>query len=391
MWTALFALVSLALAIAPRQDGSAGWNRYDACQRVKPAGHWQTDGCPAGTIYVSQNDTSAHFTSVQAAVQSLPDDLSPAVILIGPGMYKGVVNVTRKGPVTLLGQYVFPNTPLVTIWDDQFVTEPPPAQDDAQTAVLIVAPTFNASLIGMGTVGFPLQPEFGNVDFKAYHIDFSNLAANYAISQALVTDISYANASFYGCNFASYQDTWYTGRNASTYVKGGTIYGQTDYLFGFGTAWFEQVTFANRGCGGALVAWKGTNQSDPTGTTPVAPGNHYGAYISNSAVIRSPDANTTLDLTGKCYLGRPWNDYATTVFRNTYMDSTVNATGFIPFSGRPQVIFNTTYYAEFGSYGPGGNTANRASADHILDSAQASEFTIPKVFGEWPGWIDYDY
>lgn len=54
------------------------------------------------------------------------------------------------------------------------------------------------------------------------------LQANFSISQALATDISYANASFYGCTFASYQDTWYTGRNASTYVVDSIIFGQTD-------------------------------------------------------------------------------------------------------------------------------------------------------------------
>lgn len=54
------------------------------------------------------------------------------------------------------------------------------------------------------------------------------IQANFAISQALVTDISYANASFYGCSFASFQDTWYTGRNGSTYVVDSVIFGQTD-------------------------------------------------------------------------------------------------------------------------------------------------------------------
>jgi len=117
-------------------------------------------------------------------------------------------------------------------------------QDDATSAVLTVSPSVAGSLIGAGPTGAPLQPLFGNTDFKAYNIDFQNRAvrlpltqtsqlctfiqANFAISQALVTDISYANASFYGCTFASYQDTWYTGRNASTYVLGGTIFGQTD-------------------------------------------------------------------------------------------------------------------------------------------------------------------
>lgn len=40
--------------------------------------------------------------------------------------------------------------------------------------------------------------------------------------------------------------------------------------------WFENVTLANRGCGGGIVAWQGD-------TTP---GNTFGAYISNSQVIR---------------------------------------------------------------------------------------------------------
>ena len=83
---------------------------------------------------------------------------------------------------------------------------------------------------------------------------YITVQANYSISQALATDISYANAAFYGCAFASYQDTWYTGRNASTYVVDSIFYGQTDCkciscyslsrlfdssidLFGFGTAY----------------------------------------------------------------------------------------------------------------------------------------------------------
>ena len=107
--------------------------------------------------------------------------------------------------------------------------------DDDQTAVLFVTP--------------PPAASFGNVDFKVYNIDFENRAvilvsyvgwlsifvlilslfkAKFDISQALVTDISFANASFYGCSFSSYQDTWYTGANASTYVVDSIIYGQTD-------------------------------------------------------------------------------------------------------------------------------------------------------------------
>lgn len=48
--------------------------------------------------------------------------------------------------------------------------------DDAQSAVLIVAPSFNASLIGAGPTGAPLQPLSGNSDFRAYNIDWANRA-----------------------------------------------------------------------------------------------------------------------------------------------------------------------------------------------------------------------
>ncbi|RDB16013.1 putative pectinesterase/pectinesterase inhibitor 7 [Hypsizygus marmoreus] len=373
---------------------------FIAFQVQKPLGISPLLGCPSGTIYVSSNRTDpfAQFHSVQDAVLSLPE-IGHATILIGEGEYHETVNVTRSGALTLLGQLrsssrysveqpKFPlNTPpsptanLVQNFDNIFVQ---PGMDDAQSAVLIVAPSFNASLIGAGPTGAPYQSLFGNSDFKAYNIDWANRAANFAISQALVTDISYANASFYGCSFASYQDTWYTGRNASTYVVDGAIFGQTDYLFGFGTAWFQSVILANRACGGGIVAWKGTNSTD-------AKSNRYGAYISESMVIRSPDANATARTTGLCYLGRPWNDLATTVFLSTFMDASVRPAGWTPFNNDRPVILNTTFYAEFDSTGPGGDTTARIPSEHLLTPAQAAEFTLDMIFSGRPRWIDFGY
>ena len=118
----------------------------------------------------------------------------------------------------------------------------------------------------------------------------------------------YANASFYGCGFASWQDTWYTGSGANTYAVDSIIYGQTDcrylwafhYIFNtliilarplwiwksvrfmlqqgrgahrFGS-WFQSVTLANRACGGGITAWRGT------------PGTRNGVYIADSRIIR---------------------------------------------------------------------------------------------------------
>ncbi|KAG9315672.1 hypothetical protein JVU11DRAFT_3318 [Chiua virens] len=60
--------------------------------------------------------------------------------------------------------------------------------------------------------------------------------ADSSIGPALVTSITYANTSFYGCAFSSWQDTWYTGYAAYTYAVDSIIYGETDYIFGLGAA-----------------------------------------------------------------------------------------------------------------------------------------------------------
>ncbi|KAF9265311.1 pectin lyase-like protein [Marasmius fiardii PR-910] len=390
-------LLSLVLTVSVYPWSAQGLSpQFLPCQLQKPSNKSPLQGCPPGTIFVSQNsnDPNAKFNSIQEAILSLPTQ-GAATILIGEGQYHENVNITRSAPITLLGQVsaslansannpFFANASvknLVQIFDTRF-TQPP--LDDATSAVLTVAPNGAGALIGAGPTGAPLQPQFGNTDFKAYNIDFQNRAANFSISQALVTDISYANASFYGCSFASFQDTWYTGRNASTYVVDSAIFGQTDFLFGFGTAWFQNVILANRACGGGIVAWKGTNLTD-------APGNRYGAYISDSKIIRSPDANSTTNITKQCFLGRPWNDLATTVFLSTFMEDVIRPVGWTTFSGRP-VILNTTFYAEFNSTGPGGDTSNRLALEHILTAAEAKEFTVDSVFLERrPRWIDFEY
>ena len=47
--------------------------------------------------------------------------------------------------------------------------------------------------------------------------------------------------------------------------------------------------------------------------------------------MQSPDANATTVTAEKCFLGRPWNDLATTVFLRTFMDDSITPAGFKPF------------------------------------------------------------
>lgn len=175
--------------------------------------------CPHKTIIVSKDNSSysskhaskhAHFTSIQSAILSLPHDNSSATILIRAGSYTEQLNITRPGPVTLLGE-----TSHATNASENQVTVYWSAAnnatylDNAFTSVLTVAPTQNASLTGAGPTGWPVPVDtpYGSTDFRVYNIDFRNVFSEYSAGPSLAVSVSYANAGFYYSGFYSYQDT----------------------------------------------------------------------------------------------------------------------------------------------------------------------------------------
>jgi pectin methylesterase-like acyl-CoA thioesterase len=176
-----------------------------ACQR--PGKDDLLTGCPTGTIIVGPNQK---FTTIQSAVKSIPNNKDPYTILIQPGKYRGKVNVTRIGPLTLLGVTSSPNSHsqnTVTVVHSNATTAG--KGDNAFTSALTVAPTEESSLTGSGFYGQPVNDgtAFGNSDFRAYNIDFVNDYATKSAGPSLAISVSYANAGFYFCRIRSYQDT----------------------------------------------------------------------------------------------------------------------------------------------------------------------------------------
>ncbi|KAL7271763.1 hypothetical protein RUND412_005457 [Rhizina undulata] len=333
-------------------------------------------GCPPGTIFISANDSHASFMSIQSAIESLPNDTTPHTILIGAGIYTEQLNITRPGPLTLLGQTKDPKrkeSNLVTVqWAAAVVNSN--FADDEFTAVLTVSPTLDASLTGSGTTGFavPDDTPFGNVDFKAYNIDWNNNYANYAAGQSLALSLSRANGGFYYNRFYSYQDTIYVGKLGNAYFYKNEIAGTTDFLYGFGTAFISHSNLTLRSCGGGISAWKGTNTTFE---------NTYGVYISDSYIQK---ANSSLSITNKCFLGRPWNSLHRSVFMNNYMDDSIAAQGYEDWvvSGVSR-LNNYTYMAEYASYGPGWNETGRIEGNvtRLIGKKEAEKWNSPqKVF-----------
>jgi len=168
------------------------------------------NGCPKNTLLVGPTEK---FTSVQEAVLSLPNNTTPYTILILPGNYTEQVNVTRQGPLTLLGQTSSPNDATKNnvniIWHNATGTATTGTYDNAYTSVLTIAPTFNASATGSGPDGTPVAAgtPFGNTNFRTYNLNFINDYLPYSAGPSLALSMSYANGGFYYTQFLSYQDT----------------------------------------------------------------------------------------------------------------------------------------------------------------------------------------
>jgi pectinesterase len=359
----------------------------------------QTSGthCPPGTILVSATDKRADFTTIQSAINSLPNDSSSQTILILSGSYKEQVNVTRAGPLTLLGQTTNPKDATankVTItWAAANLDNTGQSVDNVYSSVLIVSPTLDASLTGSGPTGYPVPADtpFGNKNFRAYNIDFTNTWAEYSAGPAHALSFSRANGGFYYCGFYSYQDTVYVGKLGNAYFYKSILAGQTDFLYGFGTAWIQSSDVLLRGCGGGITAWKGTNTTFE---------NKYGVYVVDSTV-RAANESIKAEIVGKCALGRPWNSQHRSIFAETYEDGSIEAGGYIDWvvSGVARYEEGVTLMAEYRAYGPGFDANGRRDGNvtTVLDRRGYEGYSEPKrvfqdqegVFGD-VGWIDWE-
>ncbi|KAL5333874.1 pectin lyase fold/virulence factor [Aspergillus crustosus] len=384
LFCVLLALINALLGCA----ASIPSNARRSCQRSLHA-------CPKDTIVVSTLNPKAHFSSIQAAIESLPNDNSSQTILILKGEYTEQLNVTRSGPVTLLGQTDHvteaSNNQVRITWAQANHDNTGQTVDNVFSSVLTVAPTLDVSYSGSGPTGYPVPEDtpFGNVDFRAYNIDFTNTWADYSDGPAHALSFSRANGGFYHCGFYSYQDTIYVGKLGNAYFYKSIIAGQTDFLYGFGTAWIQESEVLLRNCGGGITAWKGTNTTFD---------NKYGVYIVESSV-KAANASIAPEIAGKCPLGRPWNGLHRSIFARSYEDGSIDPSGYIDWivDGESR-LSNETFMAEYAVFGPGFNASGRAStnASIVLTAKGYALYDSPKkVFLTPEGkpnnieWIDW--
>ena len=289
--------------------------------------------------YVVAADGSGDFVRIQEAIDAVPHlRVNRTVIFIKKGTYKEKLLLpSTKTNVTFIGEDV--HTTILT-WDD-YASKPN---------------RFGENIGTSGSASF-----FVNGDgFEAYNLTFENSSG--PVGQAVAVRIDGDKVKFENCRFLGFQDTLYLhGDRSRQYYKNCYIEGTVDFIFGSATALFENCEIHCKK-GGYITA----------ASTPQ--GKDYGlVFLSCRITADTPDA--------RFYLGRPWRNYAKTVFVQCYLDAHIRMEGWHNWN-KPEAE-QSVVYAEYLSHGPGAATEGRASWSQQLSPEAAENYTKERILGDW--------
>lgn len=292
--------------------------------------------------FVVAQDGSGDFTTVQAAINAVPDyrKAGPTRIYIKKGIYKEkIVIAESKQNVQLIGE-----DGAVLTYDD-YAQKP------------------NIFGEGKGTSGSGSIYIFGP-DFFAENITFENTSG--PVGQAVACHVAGDRAVFRRCRFLGFQDTLYTfGENTREYYEDCYIEGTVDFIFGKATAVFNRCELRSKRTGGFLTA-------------PATPqGSNYG-YVFYDCKLTADEGVEA----GSVWLSRPWRPYGKTVFIRCEMGQHIRPEGWNNWGKTDNE--RTAYYAEYQCYGKGADTSRRVAWSHQLKDANA--YVMTNILKGADGW-----
>ena len=307
--------------------------------RVVPAlsGHIEvkaTTQAAAKTLTVAA-DGSGDFSSVQAAIDAVPDgNQNRLLIQIQPGTYKERITIPKgKTFITLRGDDAA-KTILTWDWNAKHIEDGKEVGTSGSYSTLVSAD-----------------------DFVAENITFENTAGD--TGQAVALRTNGQRQVYRNCRMIGWQDTLYL-HNGSAYFKDCHVEGRVDFIFGRGVAVFDNCTIQSKN--GGYVTAAATEPTEPWG------------YVFLDCKLTSDDKVPT-------YLGRPWRPHAAVAFVRCHLGAHIRPEGWD--NWRNPENEKTARYYEFECTGPGANRAKRVPWAKELSAEQAKALTPQKVLGDW--------
>ncbi len=151
------------------------------------------------------------------------------------------------------------------------------------------------------------------------------------------------------------------------------IQGDVDFIFGGGICYFEDCDiFASKP---SLLPPESPDGRRIYGylTAASTPQEQKYGYVFHRCRLRSDCPE------GSVYLGRPWREYARTVYLECYMDAHIHPAGWEDW-GKEHGHF---YYGEYACYGPGSDAGLRADFSRQLTAQEAAEYSVEQVLEGW--------
>ncbi|KAF7154031.1 hypothetical protein RHSIM_Rhsim01G0279000 [Rhododendron simsii] len=296
----------------------------------------------------------------------------------GSGNYTTIHDAIAAAPVKSVNRYYIHVKP--GVYKDEYVTV-----GEDKTNIALIGDSANTTKItgsksnGGGIMDTPKTATMivDGSGFMARSITFENSAPPPNSHQAVALTNNADRSAFYQCVFLGYQDTLLANHNQQFY-KDCDIYGSVDFVWGYAKAVFQDCRlYARRiGSDGNMVTAQGKNS--PTKDSEFSFQNCKVTVDPNLALRKSEVS---------VVLGRPWMDYATVVFMESFLDTIVKPEGWsISWDNIPKPHI---FYAEYNNSGPGANTSGRVKwpGYRVLTSAaEAIPFTVSK-FIDGDAWI----
>lgn len=286
-------------------------------------------------------DGTGDFTTVQEAINAVPDsNKRRTIIFIKNGTYKEKLTLpATKINVSFIGEDV---SKVILTYDDYASKKDERGRD-------------------IGTSGSASFFIYGD-GFTAENITFENSAG--PVGQAVAVRVSADRIRFFNCRFLGFQDTLYVhgaGAKSRQYYKNCYIEGTTDFIFGAATVLFENCTIFCKKGGSYITA----------ANTPKEAA--YGMVFFKCAITGEKGVSY--------YLGRPWGDFAKTVFMQSKLPAFIKREGWHNW-GRPAAE-QTVHYAEFNNSGAGAATGKRVGWSKQLTKEEAKRYTAKHIFNGW--------
>lgn len=325
-----------------------------AAQTTAPASTTYPVRSDPASITVAQ-DGSGNFRTIQEAVNAFRDHSQVRVTLyIRNGIYaEKLVIPSWKPNIHLIGE----SREGVIITGDDFSGKAHPAGKD-----------------GTGNTKFSTYTSYTLLvdapDILIENLTIRNTASQRSgvppVGQAVALHVEGDRFVLRNCTVLGHQDTLFAAAEGSRqYFDKCYIEGTTDFIFGKATAVF-------RGC---TIKSLANSYITAAATPPYQP---FGFVFFDCRLVAD-------SLAKKVFLGRPWRPHAKTIFIRTVMGEHILPAGWD--NWRNAENEKTALYAEYGSTGPGGNSAQRVGWSKQLTAKAARQYTLTAIFSGKSLWL----